>query len=242
MPRPARRSRRSTSTARAPRASPRRCVRGAPAVAFACDIADEAACHAAVASAQSALGGIDILVNNAGISARLLLRDATPEIARRVMAVNYFGALHATHAALRSSSAAGRSSSSRKRRRLRAAGRPHGLRGEQARAAWLLRLSARRNARHGRGRDDRLPSFIATGIEGRGAGRGAARDRRRRSHARGDRRADRRCGAARRAAVPAGTHGEARLVAEPRAPASYERAMLRRVGAEFGISTGSEPR
>ena len=46
-----------------------------------------------------ALAGIDVLVNNAGISARALLRDATPQVQRRVMAVNYFGALQATQAA-----------------------------------------------------------------------------------------------------------------------------------------------
>ena len=77
-------------------------AQGAAATAFGCDIADEAACTAAIGAAQSALGGIDVLVNNAGISARVLLRDATPEVARRVMAVNYFGALHATQAALAS--------------------------------------------------------------------------------------------------------------------------------------------
>ncbi len=77
-------------------------AQGANAAAFACDIADESACNAAIAQAQAALGGIDVLVNNAGISARLLLRDATPELARHVMAVNYFGALHATQAALAS--------------------------------------------------------------------------------------------------------------------------------------------
>jgi NAD(P)-dependent dehydrogenase (short-subunit alcohol dehydrogenase family) len=46
-----------------------------------------------------ALAGIDVLVNNAGISARALLRDATPQVPRRVRAVNYFGALQATRAA-----------------------------------------------------------------------------------------------------------------------------------------------
>ena len=38
---------------------------GAVAEAFGCDIADEAACTAAIATAQAALGGIDVLVNNA---------------------------------------------------------------------------------------------------------------------------------------------------------------------------------
>jgi NAD(P)-dependent dehydrogenase (short-subunit alcohol dehydrogenase family) len=73
---------------------------GAAAEAFGCDIADEADCTTAIAAAQAALGGIDVLGNNAGISARVLLRDSTPAVARRVMAVNYFGALHATQAAL----------------------------------------------------------------------------------------------------------------------------------------------
>lgn len=42
---------------------------GAQAWALACDLADEAACSAAIADAQRTLGGIDLLVNNAGVMA-----------------------------------------------------------------------------------------------------------------------------------------------------------------------------
>jgi NAD(P)-dependent dehydrogenase (short-subunit alcohol dehydrogenase family) len=71
---------------------------GVEAMALACDITDEAECRAAIAS----VGAIDVLVNNAGISARALLRDTAPDVIRRVMAVNFFGAVNATQAALES--------------------------------------------------------------------------------------------------------------------------------------------
>ncbi|MBE2233698.1 MAG: SDR family oxidoreductase [Anaerolinea sp.] len=73
---------------------------GVRCLALPCDVTDEAACAAAIGQAAGHFGRIDVLVNNAGISHRSALFDTAPDVIRRVMAVNFFGALHATHAAL----------------------------------------------------------------------------------------------------------------------------------------------
>ena len=75
-------------------------AQGHDAIGLACDVSDEAACHSAIADVVQRLGGIDWLIANAGISARCLLREAAPEVLRRVMAVNFFGAAWCTQAAL----------------------------------------------------------------------------------------------------------------------------------------------
>jgi len=64
------------------------------------DVSDGSACREAVSATLARFGRLDGLVNNAGISHRSLLRDTDPETIRRVMAVNFFGALNLTHAAL----------------------------------------------------------------------------------------------------------------------------------------------
>ena len=66
----------------------------------ACDVTLESSCSDAIALACSQLGGVDVLVNNAGISHRSAFADTQVEVLRRVMDVNFFGALHCTHAAL----------------------------------------------------------------------------------------------------------------------------------------------
>ena len=58
------------------------------------DITDAEAVTAAVDALVGERGSIDILVNNAGIVARGTLADLTPEIWRRVFAVNVDGAFH----------------------------------------------------------------------------------------------------------------------------------------------------
>ncbi|HQZ18288.1 MAG TPA: SDR family oxidoreductase [Vicinamibacteria bacterium] len=73
---------------------------GARALALPGDIADTAVCRAAVADAFAHFGGLDGLINNAGISHRSLLQDTDPEVIRRVMEVNFFGAANLTRAAL----------------------------------------------------------------------------------------------------------------------------------------------
>lgn len=48
----------------------------------------------------NAFGRIDILINNAGISMRALFRDVDTEVIRKVMEINFFGAVDATKVCL----------------------------------------------------------------------------------------------------------------------------------------------
>ncbi len=73
---------------------------GARVLELPADITDAGACQQAVAATLAEYGRFDVLVNNAGISHRSLLADTDPAVIRRVMEVNFFGALNLTHAAL----------------------------------------------------------------------------------------------------------------------------------------------
>ncbi len=73
---------------------------GVRARAVHADITDASACQQAIATSVQHFGRIDGLINNAGMSHRSLLRNTRPEVIRSVMEVNFFGALHLTHAAL----------------------------------------------------------------------------------------------------------------------------------------------
>lgn len=73
---------------------------GHRALAVACDVRDEAACQAAMERVVGALGGLDVLVNNAGVAHRSLFAETSPDVLRRVMDVNFFGAVSCTRAAL----------------------------------------------------------------------------------------------------------------------------------------------
>jgi NAD(P)-dependent dehydrogenase (short-subunit alcohol dehydrogenase family) len=75
---------------------------GAEALALPCDVTDPEACRAAIARVELEFGGVDVLVNNAGITALGLFRDTSVEVLRRVLEVNFFGAVHCTQAALAS--------------------------------------------------------------------------------------------------------------------------------------------
>ncbi len=65
-----------------------------------CDVSDAQACTDAMGEVAAHFGGIDMLVNNAGISHRSAFAQTRPDVIRRVMDVNFFGAVHCTHAAL----------------------------------------------------------------------------------------------------------------------------------------------
>lgn len=73
---------------------------GAPSVSVVCDVSSEADCRSALERVRLDLGGVDVLVNNAGVTHRSALQRTDPAVIRRVMEVNFFGAVHCTHAAL----------------------------------------------------------------------------------------------------------------------------------------------
>lgn len=65
-----------------------------------CDVSKEADCKKFIDSTIATYGGIDVLINNAGISMRALVQDAETEVIRRVMDINFFGAVYCTRFAL----------------------------------------------------------------------------------------------------------------------------------------------
>jgi len=65
-----------------------------------CDVRDPDACEAAIHSVIETFGGIDVLVNNAGLSHHSRFADTQLDVVRRVMDVNFYGAVHCTRAAL----------------------------------------------------------------------------------------------------------------------------------------------
>jgi NAD(P)-dependent dehydrogenase (short-subunit alcohol dehydrogenase family) len=73
---------------------------GASVVAEHCDVTRFEECMAALDAVRRAHGGIDVLVNNAGITHVGLFRETDVDVIRRVMEVNFFGAVNCTKAAL----------------------------------------------------------------------------------------------------------------------------------------------
>jgi len=70
------------------------------ALALAADVADEADCERAVGACVARYGRLDVLVANAGISHRSAFASTDAAVIRRVMEVNFFGAVNCTRAAL----------------------------------------------------------------------------------------------------------------------------------------------
>lgn len=72
---------------------------GGKAVAVACDITDYSAVVHGVAQFEQAIGaGTDILVNNAGWDTPIPFLKTDEAFWKKVVAINYFGPLHMTHA------------------------------------------------------------------------------------------------------------------------------------------------
>ena len=65
-----------------------------------CDVTDALACERTMRAIHDELGPIAALVNNAGIAHRSAFAQTRLEVIRRVMDVNFFGAVNCTHAAL----------------------------------------------------------------------------------------------------------------------------------------------
>jgi short-subunit dehydrogenase len=68
--------------------------------AVACDVSKEAECKRFIESTIETFGRIDILINNAGISMRALFVDCDTEVTRKVMDINFLGAVYCTKYAL----------------------------------------------------------------------------------------------------------------------------------------------
>lgn len=66
------------------------------------DVSNENDCRRFIETTIKFYGGIDILINNAGISMRALLKDVSTEVLRKVMDINFFGAVYCTKYALNS--------------------------------------------------------------------------------------------------------------------------------------------
>lgn len=209
----------------------------------ALDITDPQACAAAFAPLEAGgMGDLDVLVNNAGISHRSLFADTDPEVLRRVMEVNFFGAVNCTRAAL--------PSLRQRRGSVVALSSVAGFAPLVGRSAY----AASKHALHGffdtlrtelSGDGVRVllvcPAFVATDLDKRHLDASG--------HARGDRRA-----AVGRplqpvdvadAIVRAVADGDRELLLSPvahasrwlkrLAPAAYDRLMLRGQGGEFGL-------
>jgi NAD(P)-dependent dehydrogenase (short-subunit alcohol dehydrogenase family) len=73
---------------------------GARALPIRCDVTSLEDCQAAMAATVSGFGGLDVLVNNAGITHLGRFADTRLDVLRRVMEVNFFGAVNCTRAAL----------------------------------------------------------------------------------------------------------------------------------------------
>jgi NAD(P)-dependent dehydrogenase (short-subunit alcohol dehydrogenase family) len=70
--------------------------------AVACDVTRWEDCKNAIDSILDSFGGVDVLINNAGITHVSPFADTDVDVVRRVMDVNFFGALYCTRAALAS--------------------------------------------------------------------------------------------------------------------------------------------
>jgi hypothetical protein len=73
---------------------------GADALPIICDVTDQSQVNQAVDAVCDAFGGVDIVVNNAGVLIPSLFNEASVEDLRRMMDVNFFGAVHMTRAVL----------------------------------------------------------------------------------------------------------------------------------------------
>ena len=66
------------------------------------DVSSENDCRHFIESTIKVFGGIDVLVNNAGISMRALFKDAELDVIRKLMEINFFGAVYCTKYAIES--------------------------------------------------------------------------------------------------------------------------------------------
>ena len=75
-------------------------ARDIDAIYVVADVSVEADNLIVVAKTLEAFGRIDVLINNAGISMRALFRDVSVDVIKKVMDINFYGAVYATKACL----------------------------------------------------------------------------------------------------------------------------------------------
>jgi short-subunit dehydrogenase len=66
------------------------------------DVSNESDCRRFIQNTIDNFGGIDVLINNAGISMRAELKDTSVDVLRKVMDINFFGAVYCTRFAVNS--------------------------------------------------------------------------------------------------------------------------------------------
>ncbi len=66
------------------------------------DVSNENDCRRLVEMTIKMFGGVDVLINNAGISMRAEMTEASTDVIKTVMEINFFGSVYCTHYALSS--------------------------------------------------------------------------------------------------------------------------------------------
>ncbi len=77
-------------------------AKGVDCLSVTCDVSQRGGCEAAIGQIIDRYGGIDVLFNNAGITQRGSFVDTDISVFEKVMAVNFFGSLYCTKAAIQS--------------------------------------------------------------------------------------------------------------------------------------------
>ncbi|MCJ7773414.1 MAG: SDR family oxidoreductase [Desulfobacterales bacterium] len=77
-------------------------INGVDTISFKCDVTREKNCESVIKKIMKHFGGIDVLVNNAGITQRGAFIETQVSVYKKVMDVNFFGALYCTKAAIKS--------------------------------------------------------------------------------------------------------------------------------------------
>jgi short-subunit dehydrogenase len=73
---------------------------GKPLHTLVADVSNEADCKKLIDQTVEVFGGIDVLINNAGISMRSLVQDVEIDTIKKVMDINFYGAVYGTKYAL----------------------------------------------------------------------------------------------------------------------------------------------
>ncbi len=75
---------------------------GVDCLGIVCDVSSRVQCEDSIRKAMDRYGGVDVLINNAGITQRGAFVDTRISVFEKVMAVNFFGSLYCTKAAINS--------------------------------------------------------------------------------------------------------------------------------------------